>query len=335
MPKYYRRRPYASKFKKLMGVGMNLASRYAFRRRGGGSYTRTQKRVTSGVGITAQHDSKVIYRKSYMPKYKKRQWGKFVKKVNAVVERRHGTKTVVLNDAASIIASAGLQEWNAYFLYGNNGSPANGASSVGQNDIATCVNRVTGSTSATTGSGERVHFCSGVLDLTLSHADTDVGPLEVDIYEMIFKKEPQHSTISGTIGDALTGTGTLTTGTALDLTQRGVTPFDIPAFLSSTGCKILKKTKYFMNQGQCVTYQMRDPRQRVVSKFEVRDYGIGSSDNASGYSSYIKAGWTRCLFVIHKTAPGYGGQAGTLSAGCTRKYKCVSIDNAIYQDTYN
>lgn len=316
-----------------------VAAANAYRKYRSYTKTRTKKPQYSSTGITAQHDSRTIYRKKWMPKYKKRKWISFSRKVNAVLDNKLAPKTIVLNNLAVQTATANFQSWNAYLLYGNNGEPAVAGSgtAVGMSDLGVAIRRVSQSSSATSGSGVKFNFISAVMDLTISHADADTGPLEVDLYDVVFRKDVQDSSIAKTLVNVLSSTGTLTTGNALDWVNRGVTPFDTPQFTSVTGMTILKKVKYFMSYGQGVTYQVRDPRQRTINKLEVLDYGVGSSDNASGYSSWIKKGWTRGILIFHKTMAGFDvvGNSANLTVGCTRKYLCNIMDSSDYQDSYN
>jgi len=66
----------------------------------------------------------------------------------------------------------------------------------------------------------------------------------------------------GNPGLALVTTDTLAlgTGSVTSLTQRGVTPFDVPMLFAICDVNILKKTKYLIPQNGNVTYQIRLPR---------------------------------------------------------------------------
>ena len=105
-------------------------------------------------------------------------------------------------------------------------------------------------------------------------------------------------------------------GTNLLLNDRGITPFDVTFALARGKCKIWKKTKMFIRNGQTATYQYRDPKRRVWSQ-NYMDAGIGCN--------MPKA--THWILIIAKAVPGItvGSTGGTttrerLTIGLTRKY---------------
>lgn len=313
--------------------GPNLARRTMAQRR---SFARSQtlqrrRRPTSGLGITTQHDERRIYRRKSMPRFKRRKWKMFKNKVLAVSEKDLGTRTVVFNATYSSTNNvSGNQLLSEFALY-----PVQSTS--GQlNDMNNIMGMESGDWTAAKGgvvdATSKIIFKSAIIDLTFRNASTfftTVGggvldsraKLETDIYEMESAAPFDDST--GTyngLGAALTAgfSDTLNiggAGTALVLTQRGVTPWDVPASLSRFKLRILKKTKFVTPNGDTFTYQMRDPRRRVSNKI--------SLTNAQGPN---KRGWTRWIFIISKLVPGLpiGTGDGTfqeiLTVGVTRKY---------------
>lgn len=305
-------------------------------------YTATKQKSSSTTGVTTQHDSRTVYRKRRMPKRKKRPWKKFVRKVRAVINRSVASETIMFNGSQVNTNATGnnngsFQSWNICMLYGNNGNPGNpgGNGTLGNNDLRKVVNILTGSIGSTTATNSKIAFETAVMDITLSYSGTYGGPLELDLYDVVFRKEPPDSTIANTLSNALLGTTTLPTGSALTLDSRGVTPFDIPLFLSQSGCTILKKVKYFMAPGNAITYQIRDPRNRYLTKHEITDYGIGSTDNASNFGTWAKRGWTRgILYVFKPVATSFTDGSIQINAGATRKYLCKVLSDNQIQDSY-
>lgn len=300
------------------------------------SFTRTgvkKRNLISGIGVTSQHDSRLVYRKKRMPRRKRKAWTKFSRKVHAVFEKQLGTKTIVFNDSVSVSpASTAVQTWNLYLLYGKNGDVA-ASSAIGIADLQGLVQRLSGSTSLTTTSNEKYKLSTAVLDTTYTNTDSLGKSIELDIYEVYFRKEVSDSTPGRTMTTAESATGTVTTGTSLTMTSRGVTPFDLPLFISQTGMVITKKTKYFLGAGNSITYQIRDTKNRTVTKYDILDYGVGSDDNAIHAGSWIQPNMTKGVFAVWKTVAGVTGN-GTLSVGATRKYKAVQLDLATVQDSY-
>ena len=104
-----------------------------------------------------------------------------------------------------------------------------------------------------------------------------------------------------------------TTG-SLSIVDRGCTPWDLPAALSLYKVKIMKKTKFFVRSGQTITYQVRDPKRRVMTRYR--------QDSLEGFNV---PRWTKTILMIAKPVPGIALGAGGLTTakitvGATRKY---------------
>lgn len=180
------------------GKSVKRSRPYSVRARGG----------SSGKGVTAQYDAKTVYRKKSMPKYKKRIWKKFVKKVQAVNEKENGTATMVFNNG-SVLASAysgllrekmpfpgeldyitRLQGVTAIHLYG--GARGNGSATEynqGVNDLSDLFTRWDWhgqSTVKFNNPSTKLKFTSACLDTTFTN--THGGPLEVDVYHIVYRK---------------------------------------------------------------------------------------------------------------------------------------------------
>ena len=87
--------------------------------------TRTGNKMRSGVGVTTQHDARLIYRKKRMPRRLRKRWKRFKNKVLAVSEKDLGTQQVVINGSTgSSNAVSGNQCIFECSLYGLNSSSA-------------------------------------------------------------------------------------------------------------------------------------------------------------------------------------------------------------------
>lgn len=315
-------------------IGRALRSRLSLR--SGRSFTRTSRRknVHSGQGVTTQHDERRIYTKRNMPRRKKRRWKLFKNKVLAVSEKDLGSRTVVFNklqDFANV--TSGNQGLAYCALYSANGTGDSFMADM--NSISGIENpgNPTAAAGSTIYDTTKWIFKSAIMDVTFRNTSTitTVGPivslaseakLEVDVYEILASR--QWSTTDGAVSDitsAFSTKGSTITpniggaGTGVVLTLRGVTPWDIPAALSYWRMKILKKTKYFVPNGDTFTYQVRDPKRRVTMQERMEKMEGGNT-----------VGWTRHLLVVFKLVPGLtvGAGVGTyqehLTLGITRKY---------------
>jgi len=298
-------------YAQLAGAGLAAAGSYAFGRR----TTRNLRRVTSGRGITTQYDRSRVYRKKRMPRRKKKAWKRFVRKAQAAIDKTLGSYSIVLNDQVTVSATAETtnQAIGQFALY-----PMKDGTNAWLNDMAGIAAQFT--TDFATTDSTKWGFKSGILDLTVQNTSLDATDgngyaVEVDVYEMSSSSNWESygntpKTLAAVIADGWTNTTTL--GTALSLSQRGVTPWDATQALSVYKLKIWKKTKYFLGYGNTFTYQIRDPKSHFIDQQRMED---GNSTN--------KPGMTRWLLFIAKPTPGVtlgtGGQT-TLAVGVTRKY---------------
>lgn len=265
----------------------------------------------SGVVTTTQHDYRTQYRKKKMPRYKKRRWLKFQKKVRAVSEKETGTTTVVRNATLDTqTASSGTQQYQTPTLYGMNGT--NFTSSAGNDDIAIILqadNRLT--------ANGKMKFTSAVMDITFRNvAVSEVNPgsdMELDLYEVMYYDQTKETNAHAIFEQAELATPILapTSGTNANLTMlsRGATPFDFPLAIKAGKIQIMKKTKVFLAIGNTTTYQFRDPRTHIVGYNEWSDT-----------TGFVKRKVTRGLIAVFKPVVG-SANACRLLAGTTRTYR--------------
>lgn len=295
-----------------------------------GSYR--NRNVETGSGITGQYDRTRQYRKKNMPRRRKRSWRRWIRRVNAVGEKDLGSRTYLTNDQISVKEeNSNKHICLTLALY------SSGSADLHLNDlrnISTFENAVDQTQAAgdTTYKSSKFLFQSGILDLTVRNTSgekitetppawTTAGKMEVDVYELIIRrelndvngtKENLSQMFAGGFIDTLNIGGA---GGGITIDDRGATPWDATSALSYWGVKILKKTKYFLEAGGTFTYQMRDPRRRVSTKAEL--------GNVEGPN---REKWTKFVYVIGKLVPGYnigngiGAWKQEITVGCTRKY---------------
>lgn len=328
------RRIYSSLYRYANPAGIGLAR--AVRQRLGGSFTNTmtqRRRVQSGAGITTQYDRRLIYRKRYMPRRKKRIWKKFIRKVNAVAEKDLGSRTVIRNNqvasAFTMTTSNDTNQALAYVtLYGLNGAL----------DVNNDLRQMRNDTDL--GTSGKMIFKSAVFDMTVTNTSTRLDEstnpsirLEVDVYELTSGKEWGNAgtgaAAKGLIevfAEGATDTANIPgTTNSLSLARRGCTPFDLPSAISEYKLKILKKTKYFINERDTFTYQIRDPMRHVVDRQTLNRDG----ENLPGM--------TRFLLFIYRPVPGYlfNEDIAGITIGVTRKYMYKINQSTQDYDVFN
>lgn len=316
--------------------GRSRSTRVAMRAGGSMTRTRTRRRTPlSGLGVTTQYDAKRIYRKKRMPLRRRRRWKRFVNRVHAVAEKDMGSRTVVFNSQISqVITNPATSGCTTISLFGARGT-------TGLHDDLFAIGGLENTGNPTAAAGINVNqstklmFQSGVLDLTIRNASyqlvgaslvpTLVGAakMELDVYEISVRNQAADSSGAGgyiNLGLLFQNGNTDTlniggAGTGIDIEARGCTPFDIPQALSRWGMKIYKKTKYFIPNGDTITYQVRDPRRYVTD--------IDKMLTLSGCNMPKK---TRFLFLVYQLVPGLtlgtteNSYQARIDMGITRKY---------------
>jgi len=279
----------------------------------------SERNVSSGVGVTTQHDIKRQYRYKRRPRYQRRRWAKFFKKTQAVMMKSVGTNTVVRNSTiADETNAANPQKVLVANLYGHYGTDI--GNECGTRDILDVINNDIGRL----GTGGKVHFDTGVLDITFrstppSNETQSTRGMEVDVYEVLHRDDTRQSNFTGMLSQANTQTGVINT-TSLSINQRGVTLFDFPALIKMSKMKILKKTKIFLPIGQTFTYQIRDPRNWVLPAAEINDN-----------IHFVQRYRTKSVVAVFKAVVSAGGAYPAevrLEAGVTRKYKYKIIEDS-------
>lgn len=291
-----------------------------------------RKPITSGVGVTTQHDVSSVYRRRRMPKRKRVRWKRFVQKVHAVSERELGTRTVVFNDRVTVTedgqgpAPAGdnRQICMTFALYPQETSK-NWLNDLRQISVLENTGNPTSAAGITVNDTTKIMFQSGILDLTVRNISANneglTAPAEVDIYEIMVSQSTEDAGVgANSLSDvfAYAQTDTLNiggAGAALEMRSRGATPFDFPNAISRFGIKVLSKKKYFLQYNATFTYQIRDPKRHTTTIAKIgQDEGLN------------KPKWTRYLYLIAKPVPGFpvGNAAAdfkiSIVAGVTRKY---------------
>lgn len=316
--------PQGGRYRKIIRTGINFAGRLA------GNYLMNRFRKRSSEnGVTAQYDKVTQYTKKYMSKRKKRQWKKFSKKVNAVLDKSLGTRTVVFNDSILLHENAGFQAFGAAALYGHCGADDN--RDTGFRDIFRICNRDSDiMTNGTDGANpSKITFMSGVIDFTVRNSGE--SPIELDLYEIDVRtdntKEPNWNRTRAE-AEAFTNGIPGASGT-ISLALRGTTLFDLPNMISGDKLKIFKKKKFFLPPGNTCTHQYRDPTNHyynanLINIFDQADEG-----------SYALRKMTKIFVFVAKNIIGTDTVITNVNVGVTRKYSYILNQSSKALDSFN
>lgn len=295
------------------------------RRRMGSYKRRIAPKIRAGQGITQQYNRSSQYRYKRMPRYKKRAYRKKVQLVNHIINKSLGTQSVVFNEGSIVETVDSVnQAASTFLMYGANGTSNN--SNTGMGDLNRIFQNIDSGDSP-----YKFRFESAILDITMTNVSTgdndlSFSKLEVDVYEVMFRQETQAVNFSSAITLAQANTTNINpAGIGLNILNRGVTLFELPALGSFLSYKILKKTKYFIDYGQCITYQMKDNKNYSVDRMDIRES-----------TGFVLEKMTKGIFVIHRLVPGNGpGARGRLAYGATRAYHYVHNLLSTTNDQFN
>lgn len=314
------------------------STRARSRRAGGRAQTMQRRTRTNTAGVLGgtNADMRSIYRRKRMPKYKRKRWVRFVKKVNAVADKDLGLRTVLFNDQLTQSNTSTKQSTLTLALYAVRNA------SIGYLDDLKIIGGLENEANPTALQGDTISpnskmmFQSAVMDITIRNVTdrlTQIDPnpllnkyeaasdaaIELDIYEVY---QRNIASDSSTLFESLTAAFNSYddkdiggTGVGIGIDDRGASPFEFGSQMGRHGIKILKKTKFFIPNGQTITWQVRDPKRRSITYGEL-----------TRTESYNKPGWTKQFYLIYKLVPGItqGTALGDcrlrLAIGCTRKY---------------
>ncbi|UYD39150.1 MAG: capsid protein [Wigfec virus K19_493] len=253
-----------------------------------------------------------------MPFRRRRRWKKFVRRVRSVLNKSLGTISIVMNSSILASSANGTQNLIGMALYG-----ARGLDSRGYRDLWNIFTGVIGN--AVTIQRHKLLFKSGVLDVTFANvASEENASMELDVYEYIAKRRTVGFSNAGALVTDAEADNLPLAAPFTDLlgTTCGWTPFQSPSM--SQYLRWIKKTKFMLGVGQSCTYQMRDPRDHLISGELLEE---GSEVNATGM--FALPPYTRGLLVVFKGVPNgtSGCPAVNLHAGITRTYSVAELEN--------
>ena len=253
------------------------------------------------MGATAENPRKQTYQFKRGPVSRKKKWQSFVRKVKAATENSYGTLvqffeaqtrcTSLLNNID--YPNMKKQLWAAFHLYGSAGQTSlsntnesgtcdlfeiKAAIAGGTGTLGTVVNNYKITNTA------KFNYTLGVMDLTIvnntlpeSFVNSISDMVELDVYEISYRTGYSEDMIH--FGDIINSgfNDTLPINYnqyKLDLEQRGISLYDLPATIRIGKIKILKKTKYLIRAGEAVTYQVRHSKKFTMTprQFDTNDF---------------------------------------------------------------
>lgn len=301
-----------------------LASNYVNRHYGSRTTTRSGRKGIDAGGTSTQRDVKTIYRKKSMPRYKKKTWKKFVKKVQAVNEMETGTTTRnIISNISTSVSPLG-QSFVSTHLYGYTGADASGEAGSGDmNFIAftdLALNRTDYDVPAPnsdmyklTGAWDnKIKFISARLQLDIHN--TGSQPVICDMYFLEYNKKSVDSrlNLAFSVGYDISSIVRPPSGSTppkTQLTQYGVSLFDMGEAISRGGFTVKKVKSYQIPAGDIVTEQIRDPRTYIV------DMQLLQADTAK----FAHPKYTETLLLVYRN-PDTEASA-TVQCTAVRSYK--------------
>lgn len=320
-------------FSSIKKMRLRSGRKYGYRR----NYRRRYRKRNYGTGVTKDRDVVLQYKYKKMPRYKKRKYVGFVKKVYNVMNSAAGTKTVVFNHAITGNLTAYSQTIHCAAIGGCKGLPDD-TLQAGFGDLWKIFNNDPNITK-TAGPGVKLTdgklmFTSMILDVTLYNKLTDTSKKkEIDVYDIVFsKKNIDADSVIAMMVKSFGDTPVLGTGTGLSILDRGVTPFEAVK-AGGYGMRVLRKYKYYVEENGTLTFQLRLNKPKLVDASQVEN--ATDSTNAVTYTgNFNYPGVTRALFFITKNVDGTDAKGDDLRLGVTRTYRYHKHLSASSQDCY-
>lgn len=214
--------------------------------------------------LTNQFDVKRQYTRRRMPRFKRRRWGRFVRKVRACTDKDYASQYQILRSRGTSSAAADAQTAFSCGIYGQNGTPST-ANDFGVNDLSQLA-----TLSGDTGLNNMFIMKSAVLDVEITN--TGEASVTVDCYEIVCRKDinSQGTTIAGPNDlfiDGFSNQDTLGGNSSVSAAVPGATPFQNSLYTSHF--TILKKTRVLLSPGQATHFNYRDAKDRVYKSEQI------------------------------------------------------------------
>lgn len=292
---------------------------------------RASKKSIAIDGVTRQRDDKMLYKKRRMPAKKRKQWKKFVKKVNAVEIKDRGLQIVKYNQngVSNTTVPALGQRYKAVHLYGTGGTAGEPGSRdlflLGSDVEAKAVNWLKllgGNINPTIPNAKNlteIRMQSAQLDLYIKNTGNVV--LLIEVYHLWYVKNNNCPSFGDTVGwvDAVEqvkqeydGT-TVSALAAVDLQTFNASMFDEPQFISKLGCTVKSVRQVYLGSGEIHHMQIRDPKNYNINLFNYR------LQDGVNYQGYVDPKLTETYVVVAKNID--QTTEGTFTVNACRTYR--------------
>lgn len=247
-----------------------------------------------------------------MPRFKRKRWVSFVRKVNAAKATTAGLRSAGRNAIFSVEAVTNQQQVTFASLYSYNGGAGSGSVITGtdtNNDMAVIL-----ANEDTTFTSHKYMFQSAFLSISGTSVATTLAPAGtfaalIHIYALQTRDDLPPGVVFGQnpqtfFTDGYTTAGAITPGPAMNANNLVATPFNNSNFAQKYKVVLVKKIQ--LEAGESFTYEYRDPKNHIVNGTEVRDYGAKRGVTkywfitVAGFPVAGASGNTRVQFVVRK-----------------------------------
>lgn len=311
MPKA--RKPRGSRYAPYLRAATNVALS-AYR---GYSKTKTHtKSKDAQAFISGQHDSWMLYRRKSRPKYQRKRWKSFKRKVQWVNAQQKPRSSIVNTHLALPTCTNNQQAVYWVPMY-------SGFSSVGDpnQDLKLITDVAMESTDNNVRkAGALVNLQSALLESTIYSGHT--VPVYVDVYYMIAKRSGidfgkfynDGLEMADTAGDA-DENKTLLIGSECNYNTLGITPFQSTAICRNF--TILKKRRILLTPGGTIQLKWSDPKNHIY-KMNAHDSSVTedvtdpvATYGGNGFIKYLTKGFLFQFYTVPGTVSTEKSQAIT------------------------
>lgn len=273
---------------------------------------RVSKKSIAMDGVTRQRDDKMLYKKRRMPAKKRKQWKKFVKKVNAVEIKDRGLQIVKYNQngvTGTNVPALG-QTYKAVHLYGCGATAGEPGSRdltlLGQDVEVQSVNwlkRTGGDINPTIPNVKNlteIRMQSAQLDMYIKNTGNVV--LLIEVYHLWYVKNNNCPSFGDTVGwvEAVEqrkqeyAGSTVTDMSAVDMNTFNCSMFDEPQFISKLGATVKSVRQVYLGSGEIHHMQIRDPKNYNINLFNYKQ------QDGVNYQGYVDPKLTETYVVVAK-----------------------------------
>lgn len=264
----------------IVRKGASKAIRYAGRK----AYARVKGSSTRETApLTYDNDFKTDYRYKRMPKRRRRRWKKFVKRVNAVVNRNQGLKKLLFQDIQRLTTPVNQCNYHSAMLYTPDARVNDLSADIGTifRNILGDVNYNDINTVTTQGDvDKKIRFESANMDVSWRNVGSN--PVIIDLYYVRARKTfgllsaDTFNNAQGIYANGFIKQGLIIDeedGTSVGTNKSfgidiGTTPFQSSLFCQTY--KVLSKKRITIAPGNTVTMTLKDSRNKVVNAVETR-----------------------------------------------------------------